>query len=140
MISGTVYSEWILQGIGNTPDSKVHGANMGPIWDRQDPAGPHVGPMNVAIWDTFHVATPSCLNESYKDTVYRKRYQSISAIISEVASNEVVASKEQNCISNTPLYNFNWNDKSILWNYTFRWPYSLVTIADVIKPVVLSPM
>ena len=28
------------------PDSKVHGANMGPIWGRQDPGGPHVGPMN----------------------------------------------------------------------------------------------
>ena len=32
------------------PDSKVHGANMGPIWGRQDPGGPHVGPMNLAIW------------------------------------------------------------------------------------------
>ena len=36
----------------NGPDSKVHGANMGPIWDRQDPCGPHVGPMNFAIWRT----------------------------------------------------------------------------------------
>ena len=32
------------------PDSKVHGANVGPIWGRQDPGGPHVGPMNFAIW------------------------------------------------------------------------------------------
>ena len=32
------------------PDSKVHGANMGPIWGQQDPGGPHVGPMNLAIW------------------------------------------------------------------------------------------
>ena len=32
------------------PDSKVHGANMGPTWGRQDPGGPHVGPMNFAIW------------------------------------------------------------------------------------------
>ena len=24
---------------------------MGPIWDRQDPGGPHVGPMNFVIWD-----------------------------------------------------------------------------------------
>ena len=31
------------------PDSKVHGANMEPIWGRQDPDGPHVGPMNFAI-------------------------------------------------------------------------------------------
>ena len=35
----------------DTPDNKVHGANMGPIWGRQDPGGPHVGPMNLAIWD-----------------------------------------------------------------------------------------
>ena len=35
---------------GDVPDGKVHGANMGPIWDRQDPGGPHVGPMKFAIW------------------------------------------------------------------------------------------
>ena len=33
------------------PDSKVRGAYVGPIWGRQDPGGPHVGPMNFAIWD-----------------------------------------------------------------------------------------
>ena len=33
------------------PDSKVHAAHMGPIWGRQDPGGPYVGPMNLAIWD-----------------------------------------------------------------------------------------
>ena len=32
------------------PDSKVRGANIGPIWGRQDPGGPHVGPMSFAIW------------------------------------------------------------------------------------------
>ena len=36
------------------PDSKVHGANMGPIWGRQDPGGPHDGPMNFAVWLCFH--------------------------------------------------------------------------------------
>ena len=34
----------------STPDCKVHGVNMGPIWGRQDPGGPHVGPMNFVIW------------------------------------------------------------------------------------------
>ena len=29
----------------NIPDSKVHGTNVWPIWGRQDPGGPHVGPM-----------------------------------------------------------------------------------------------
>ena len=32
------------------PDTKVYGTNMGSIWDRQDPGGPHVGPMTFAIW------------------------------------------------------------------------------------------
>ena len=32
------------------PDNKVHWANLGPIWGRQDPGGPHVGLMNLAIW------------------------------------------------------------------------------------------
>ena len=31
------------------PDSKVHGANMGPTWVLSTPDGPHVGPMNLAI-------------------------------------------------------------------------------------------
>ena len=39
------------KGVDKGTDSKVHGANMGPIWGRQDPGGPHVGPMNFAIWD-----------------------------------------------------------------------------------------
>ena len=34
-------------------DSKVHGDNMGPIWGRQDPGGPHVGPMNFTIWEVL---------------------------------------------------------------------------------------
>ena len=52
------------------PDSKVHGANMGPTWGRQDPGMPHVGPMNLAIWAGFrmHGNTCSeiyfCLNEA----------------------------------------------------------------------------
>ena len=31
------------------PDSKVHGANMGPTWVLSAPDGPHVGPMNLAF-------------------------------------------------------------------------------------------
>ena len=38
------------------PDSKVHGAKMGPIWGWQDPGGPHVGPMNFAIWVSMMIA------------------------------------------------------------------------------------
>ena len=40
---------WQKENPPYVPDSKVHEANMGPIWGRQDPGGPHVGPMNFAI-------------------------------------------------------------------------------------------
>ena len=46
--------------VNHTPDSKVHGTNMGPISGRQDPGGPHVGPMNFDIWDANEMDfTPS---------------------------------------------------------------------------------
>ena len=40
------------------PDSKVHGANMGPTWVLSAPNRPHVGPMNLAIrvGCPFHLA------------------------------------------------------------------------------------
>ena len=31
-------------------ESKIHGANLGHIWGRRVPCGPHVCPMNFAIW------------------------------------------------------------------------------------------
>ena len=40
--------------VGINPDSKAHGTNMRPIRGRQDLGGPHVGPMNFAIWETFY--------------------------------------------------------------------------------------
>ena len=45
----------------DTPDSKVHGANVGPTWGRQDPDGPHVGPMNFAISDM----TPGAVSQTW---------------------------------------------------------------------------
>ena len=46
-----MFGQSVYIGYIATPDSKVHGANMGRIWGRQDPFGPHFGPMNFAIWD-----------------------------------------------------------------------------------------
>ena len=40
------------------PNSKVHWTNMEPIWGRQDPCWPHVGPMNFSIWVGFSVYRP----------------------------------------------------------------------------------
>ena len=48
-----LYSLMILREImfdtDSYPDSKVRGANMRPIWGRQDPDGPHIGQMNLVI-------------------------------------------------------------------------------------------
>ena len=43
----TPYSCVILYGC---PDSKIHGANMGPTWVLVAPGGPHVGHTTLAIW------------------------------------------------------------------------------------------
>ena len=40
-----VYQPPKPQNMNKNLDNKVHGANMGPIWVRQDPGGPHVGSM-----------------------------------------------------------------------------------------------
>ena len=51
--SGWFTLQWQLGPILLIPDSKFHGANMGPIWGRQSPGGPNVGPMNLAVWDVI---------------------------------------------------------------------------------------
>ena len=61
-----------------SPDSKVHEANMGPIWGRQDPGGPQVGPMNFAIWVARKMAAilfwPPCVNILRPSDAYIHRY------------------------------------------------------------------
>ena len=62
---------WIswCHAVNTFPDSKVHGANMGPIWGRQDPGGPHVGPMNllsglVAVGRLHKAPGPLCIKDA----------------------------------------------------------------------------
>ena len=43
-------NDYIIQKVSRYPDSKVHRANMGPTLVLLAPDGPHVGPMNLAIW------------------------------------------------------------------------------------------
>ena len=53
---------------------------MGPTWGRQNSGGPHVGPMNLAIW----VATPvehSCLSSYVMSYAY---YIDISIFITDI--------------------------------------------------------
>ena len=42
------------------PEGKVHVANMVPIRGRHDPGGPHVGPMNFAVWDNLWLTVNNC--------------------------------------------------------------------------------
>ena len=65
------------------PDSKVHGANMGPIWVLSAPDGPHVGTMNLAIrvyaeclnwggwWDLLYISVKG----QYCSHAYMSRQQ-----------------------------------------------------------------
>ena len=63
----------------NTPDSKVHGANTGPIWGRQDPGGPHVGPMNLAIWDLYIIERRTFPRQPRLHEITTKIYKAMSA-------------------------------------------------------------
>ena len=45
----TFIGKCITWSICEIQDSKVHRAYMGPTWGQQDPGGPHIGPMNLAI-------------------------------------------------------------------------------------------
>ena len=51
--------------MGGIPDSKVHGANMGPAWVLSAPDGPQVGPMNHAIGDAIAFSLHSLQTQTY---------------------------------------------------------------------------
>ena len=51
------------------PESNVHRACMGSTWVLSSPGGPHVGPMNLAIWHAF--MRPGLLPDSFMLTVIR---------------------------------------------------------------------
>ena len=77
-------NDWLYQRILintwwtlNTPDNKVHGANMGPTYVLSAPGGPHVGSMNLAIWDSFeksvHRTFPGDTRRNYVIIITSKR-------------------------------------------------------------------
>ena len=46
----------------DNPDSKVHGANIGPTWILSAPDGPHVGPVNLATWEIIYIVSVIMVN------------------------------------------------------------------------------
>ena len=65
------------------PDSKVHGANMGPIWVLQDPGGPHVGPMNFAIWELLFLGKGDLFSNLTFQLMFMVYIKSISTCLLE---------------------------------------------------------
>ena len=49
---------------------------MGPIWGRQDPGGPHVGPMNFGIWVSmnflFNTLRPRQIGHHFADDTFKR--------------------------------------------------------------------
>ena len=101
----------------NIPDSKVHGAIMGPTWVMSVPDGPHVGPMNLAIRDVYSVSqlltkamnqgmsrhsfaqrtTAKKTNKSHRKRVHRARFapsQWETALLSDDVSHWLGANLE----------------------------------------------
>ena len=117
---------------GNTPKSKVHGANMGPIWGRQDSGGPHVGPMNFAIWDhtspTLNYTQPHTVTSSgcfhvehtlelEKMPLWHKNY----FLLSHKKTWRKYCSRVQMCDTNhLHLQGLNWSVTSQLSSTTYK--------------------
>ena len=55
MLQVKTENTWLHLSVKVLPDSKFHGANMGPTWVLSALDGPHVGPINLAIGAHFEV-------------------------------------------------------------------------------------
>ena len=64
-IIGTCLNSLPVWNLYGAPDSKVRGAIMGPIWGRQDPGGPHVGPMKRSHQVTRFFLSNGCMHSFY---------------------------------------------------------------------------
>ena len=76
-----------MQGV---PDSKVHWANMGPIWGRQDPGGPHELCWVSISWhrheslSIFNILY--CLISVTVSIISKKRNEEITSCVTSVRS------------------------------------------------------
>ena len=82
MLNVLISGSWTIAANGAAlrtpcPDNKVREANMGPIWGRQDPGGPHVGPMNFAILIQKHNPTQLGLQCYLLEIHYLNEYDSV---------------------------------------------------------------
>ena len=108
-----------------SPDSKVHGANTGPIWGRQDPDGPHVGPMDLASWVIF--SRPHCVSE-----LIQIPYQIVVAIAGLKYS--TIGSMANTWLSNVPscVLSTGWAQRHVVFTSTKSTWESMVTICLIL--------
>ena len=94
------------------PDSKVHEANMGPIWGRQDPGGPHVGHRNLAIW-----AVAGKRRDSFCCIIFREIPCTHCFLITWVCSNSLAPGRCGSVLFKLIL----WIDyfEHFLWNWSY---------------------
>ena len=90
------------------PDTKAHGANMGPIWGRQNPGGPHVGPMNFAIWDRYRPYV-TCKQTSYQRFYKKIKQLSVDTTTTNSVINEMQSMFTECCPVLITLVNGNFN-------------------------------
>ena len=57
----------------NTPYSNNHGVNMGPIWGRQVSGGSHVGPMDLALWDSCYAFDQTAVVMLFTSHIFVRR-------------------------------------------------------------------
>ena len=77
--------------------AKFHGANMGPIWGRQEPDGPHAGPMNFAIWLGWGLPKPRSIFSSLR------MFYSASILVSSFESLPCLTGVTISCAAATPV-------------------------------------
>ena len=63
--------------LDNTPDSKVHGAHMGPIWGWQDPGGPMLAPWTLLSGTDNVIMVPQCNQMTCYQTSNNSSHESI---------------------------------------------------------------
>ena len=112
-------------------DGKVHGANLGSIWGRQDPGGPHVGSMNLAIWVPFKsmLRARFCIQRQSRQNIF---FIAIFMIDLKLVSSWVDRTiGDQTTIQNVAkVYTGNNNNRRVsLWGYIANTFCSLCQIA-----------
>ena len=112
---------------------------MGPIWGRQDPGGPHVGPMNFALWggNTMVInAHPSqSVNSHNSDYCYQYTSEAEEAIQSSVQKTKIQAARYiflcHSRFSNLNNAKFSHNEQ-IFFNWRTKFP-SVDYVSDIGK-------